>query len=38
VKQAKIFSDCSGFHMILAEDLEEAAEKAVGVAGIVTQV
>ena len=37
VKEAKILIEASGFHMILAEDLEDAAEKAVGVADIVSQ-
>jgi succinyl-CoA synthetase beta subunit len=37
VKEAKILIESSGFHMILADDLEDAAEKAVGVAGIVAQ-
>jgi succinyl-CoA synthetase beta subunit len=37
VKEAKILIESSGFRMILADDLEDAAEKAVGVAEIVTQ-
>lgn len=37
VEQAKILIESSGFRMILADDLEDAAEKAVGVAEIATQ-
>lgn len=37
VKEAKILIESSGFRMILAEDLEDAAEKAVGVAEIASQ-
>lgn len=37
VKEAKILIESSGFRMILAEDLEDAAEKAVGVAEIAAQ-
>jgi succinyl-CoA synthetase beta subunit len=34
VKEAKILIEASGFRMILADDLDDAAEKAVGVAEI----
>mmetsp|Transcript_31342 Transcript_31342/g.58112 ORF Transcript_31342/g.58112 Transcript_31342/m.58112 type:complete len:453 (-) Transcript_31342:140-1498(-) len=37
VEEAKKLIEGCGFRMILAEDLEDAAEKAVGVAGIVKQ-
>jgi succinyl-CoA synthetase beta subunit len=37
VEQAKILIEASGFRMILASDLEDAAEKAVGVAKIAEQ-
>jgi succinyl-CoA synthetase beta subunit len=37
VEAAKKLIEGSGFRMILAEDLEDAAEKAVGVAEIVRQ-
>jgi succinyl-CoA synthetase beta subunit len=37
VEEAKILIEASGHRMILANDLEDAAEKAVGVAEIVTQ-
>jgi succinyl-CoA synthetase beta subunit len=37
VKEAKILIEASGFRMILADDLDDAAEKAVGVAEIAEQ-
>jgi succinyl-CoA synthetase beta subunit len=37
VKEAKEMIDACGIKMVVAEDLEDAAEKAVGVAEIVTQ-
>jgi len=37
VKEAKVLIESSGFRMILADDLEDAAEKAVGVAEIASQ-
>jgi succinyl-CoA synthetase beta subunit len=37
VKEAKLLIEASGYRMVLADDLEDAAEKAVGVAEIVTQ-
>jgi len=37
VDQAKILIESSGYRMILADDLEDAAEKAVGVAEIASQ-
>jgi succinyl-CoA synthetase beta subunit len=37
VKEAKILIEASGFRMILADDLDDAAEKAVGVAEIASQ-
>jgi succinyl-CoA synthetase beta subunit len=37
VKEAKILIEASGFRMILADDLDDAAEKAVGVAEIAMQ-
>ena len=37
VEEAKQLIDASGFRMILADDLDDAAEKAVRIADIVTQ-
>jgi len=37
VEEGKILLEASGFRMILADDLEDAAEKAVGVAAIAAQ-
>jgi len=37
VKEAKLLIEASGYRMILADDLDDAAEKAVGVAEIATQ-
>lgn len=37
VKEAKTLIEGCGFHMTLAEDLEDAAVKAVGVADIAAQ-